>query len=90
MADETPVTAVTPGTGTSEYAVTKIAMIFSIAAFTVGILVDIVSAFHSAFPNLVWLGALLNGLGIIGGVLAQLGYNKGRVLVKVAAIKSGQ
>lgn len=78
------VTPIVPGKQTSEYFITKLATILGFVAFTVGVLFDVLSAVTTAFPTLTWVGPMLNVTGIIGTVLAQLGYNKGRVLVKTS------
>ena len=78
------ITPVTPGKDTSEYAITKLSMILSMVAFVLGIVISVLSQVSTAFPNLVWVGTALSILGPIATVLAQLGYNKGRVLLKTS------
>jgi hypothetical protein len=84
MADDTTVTPA-PGVSTSEYSMTKWVMILGYAAFGIGVAMDVLTAVSSSFPTLTWVGPVLNVLGLVSGLLAQLGYNRGRVLVKTAA-----
>lgn len=89
MADPvtTPVDNITPvtlGATTTEYAISKISLILSIAAFTVGIVADVLAQVSTAFPSLTWIGPVLNVVGVIGSVLTALGYTKARTLIKTS------
>lgn len=87
MADESTtggITPVTPGVETSEYAVTKWTQILGWIAFAVGIGFTVLTKLTEIAPGLTWVGPVLSVVAIINNLLAQLGYNKGRVLVKTS------
>ncbi len=82
------VPAVTPGVQTSEYAATKWVTILAAVAFGLGIVMDVLTAVSTSFPALAWVGPVLNVVGMVSALLAQLGYNRGRVIVKAAALNA--
>lgn len=83
---QTGVPMLKPGNQTSEYKATKMVVIFSILATIVGLVQQYVpglvegAAEGSAVAK--WGGIILAVAGIIGSVLAVLGYGGGRVALK--------
>lgn len=93
MADSTPipaVPAVSPGTGTSEHAITKTFIWLSLAAALIGALTDFFQNLLKMTPNNTWIGSILTILGLVGALLAALGYQYSRTQVKVAAANAAQ
>jgi hypothetical protein len=76
----------TPGVATSEYAVTKLAVVLSILASVVGVVLDTLPQLQAAVPGAShWTGPVLAVVGVVGTVLTALGYQVTRASVKAAA-----
>lgn len=86
MAD--PSVTITPGSETSEFKMTKIAMYLSIAAAVVGAAQTALGSIQATFPAWGWVGGVLSALGILGTVLASLGYSSARASVKAASLNA--
>jgi ABC-type sugar transport system substrate-binding protein len=88
----TPITpvVVTPGNQTSEYKVTIISTVLSIAAVITGVVLDLLQSAQDAGVNGRWMAIGLSVFGVIGAVLTAVGYQVTRAHVKAAAAKSGQ
>lgn len=78
------ITPLTPGKSTTEFFFAKLTTILSIVAFSVGIVADVLGQVSAAFPSLTWIGPVLNVVGVIGSVLATLGYTKSRTVLKAS------
>ena len=77
--------APSPGKDSSEYSVTKITLILTTIASVVGVATDLLQSLSTAMPGSKWIGPALTIAGLIGSVLAALGYQVTRAQVKVAA-----
>lgn len=86
MADETPVVA--PGSQTSEYKVTLITTVLTIAATVVPSIVTVLTDLQMKFPAWGWIAGIISVLGIVGTILNALGYTRARAQVKVAALEA--
>lgn len=88
----TPITpvVVTPGNQTSEYKVTIISTVLSIAAVITGVVLDLLQSAQDAGVNGKWLSIGLSIFGVIGAVLTTVGYQVTRSHVKAAASKASQ
>lgn len=80
--------AITPGASTSEHAKITLAMSLTIAAAAVGATADVLAALQEAFPAWGWIAGAVACVGVLGTVLAALGYNKGRVMLKATQINA--
>lgn len=85
MADAATTPGVTPGSTTSEFKQTKLATIVSVVATVVGVGTSFLTTVQASFPDLKWVSLALTGLGMIGTILATLGYQSARATVKAAA-----
>jgi hypothetical protein len=75
-----------PGKETSEWTLAKVAVVIGIVLqASAGTLYEL----QGAGINAPWFPIALAGIGTILQVLTFAGYNKGRALVKVAAIEAG-
>jgi hypothetical protein len=92
MADDTTPTVppqtpgVVPGNQTSEYRITIIATVLSVAATVTGVVLDLLQSAQDAGVNGRWLSIGLAVFGVIGAVLTAVGYQVTRAHVKAAAV----
>lgn len=80
--------AITPGNTTSEHAKITMAMTLTIVAAAVGAASDVLAALQASFPAWGWIAGAISAVGVAGTVLAALGYNKGRVMLKATQINA--
>jgi len=85
---DTATTAVTPGSQTTELKVTAISMVLSTLAMVIPTVITLVTDLSTKFPSWTWVAPVIGGLGLIGQILAALGYQNARTAVKVAALKA--
>lgn len=88
MADTsvTPVPpAVVPGNQTSEYKITLISTVLSIAATVTGVVLDLLQSAQDAGISGKWLPIALSVFGVVGMALTAIGYQVTRAHVKAAA-----
>lgn len=94
MADATPAATtdqtgpLDAGTTTSEYTITKWAVILGIVATVLGGVTEILTQLAPQLSGFKWYGVVMMVLGVIGTVLAQLGYAKNRTALKIAALQT--
>src|SRR3954471_22105305 len=88
----TPITpvVVTPGNQTSEYKVTIISSVLSIAAVVTGVVLDLLQSAQDAGINGKWMSIALSAFGLLALALTAVGYQVTRAHVKASAAKSGQ
>jgi type II secretory pathway component PulF len=85
---DTATTAVTPGSQTTELKVTVVSMVLSTLAMVIPTIITLVTDLSTKFPSWTWVAPVIGALGLIGQILAALGYQNARTAVKVAALKS--
>jgi hypothetical protein len=83
----TPV-VVTPGNQTSEYRVTIISSVLSIAAVVTGVVLDLLQSAQDAGVTGKWMSIALSAFGLLALALTAVGYQVTRAHVKAAASKA--
>src|SRR4051812_39838852 len=81
---------VTPGNQTSEYKVTIISSVLSIAAVVTGVVLDLLQSAQDAGVNGKWMSIALSAFGLLALALTAVGYQVTRAHVKAASSKASQ
>lgn len=89
MADQNALPAVTPGVETSEFKLTKVAMICAFVVAICGGVTEALTQVGTLAPGLKWVGAALGIVALVSGVASQIAYTITRGTVKAAALDAG-
>lgn len=77
----------TPGVQTSEFKVTMLVMLFGAILDGAGLVLETLQ--NSGASHSPWISTVLVVLGTVMALLSALGYKRGRVLLKLAALQDG-
>lgn len=85
-----PVSPITPGKSTSEFAAVAVAQFLGVAGAIVPPLWVFFTNVANEFPQVRWIAAVTSILAMLWTVLASLGYAKERTALKKAALAAGR
>jgi hypothetical protein len=85
-ADPAAAPVLTPGNETSEFKLTKVAMICSIVVAVLGGVTETLQQVSSFLPGATWVGPALTVVGILSALAAQIAYTVTRGVVKAAHV----